>query len=321
VQTAVQFRHALPARDKAERIGSHPMPNFLDSYEEVMLTPEMAAKFLANPHPKQRRVSKQVVDKICRTILSGRWVRVHDAILVAPAPDGRMFNGGHRCSAVIETGIAIPVVVDWGADPNLFDVIDIGLARKTHQFIKQDDAYVRSSAARLCLWYDQRFSRQPVGTNVWFDLSELLDEAGQRETAFDTYIPLARKMYDLTGISKSVALAAFTLAADLGFDREVYEYVAGVEDFSGLQPDDPRRAIAERFRRQEHRNRRRQTVGDWTMLVRSLNQHIEGVSIKTLYMTNLWPFVGEQEEAFRRRRSAVQEQMRRARKMPDTVAV
>jgi hypothetical protein len=301
----------MPYHTGYPETGDCGVSKYKDRVVETELTPELASMLLANPHPKQRKIGQSTVDKYARTIKDGRWALVPDPIMVADQPDGRMFNGGHRCRAVVVTGITIPVLIDWGADPDLFDKIDVVRKRQADQFITEADGYARASAARLCLWYRFRFEKQPMGVNVTFDVDEILAEVEAREPQFDMFLPLARDTYQLTGLSRSVALAAYSIAGEMGYVDEVHEFVSGVADFSGLGDDDPRRALAERFRKQVHRQRRRQTSADWTVLVRTLNQYIEGVPVNRVFMTDIWPRVGEGESAFRRRRNSEKALLRR----------
>lgn len=273
--------------------------------EPTLLTPELAKRLLDNPHPRQRHISRPRVDSYARTIRDGRWrLNPADAILVAS--DGRMFNGGHRCSAVVQARTPIEVYIDWNADPSLFSVIDSGLSRAPHQFISESDATARASAARLRLWREHRFDRPPMGVNIQFDLSEVLAEVEAHREVLDSQIANAHLIYGITGLSRSVCLAVFSIAADMGAAADVDTFVYGVVDYTGTEPEDARRAFAERFRKHlEHRTRRRQTVADWTILVRAFNLFIWEVPVRHLILTEIWPDVGESEEDFhRRRRSA-----------------
>lgn len=59
---------------------------------ETLLTPELAAQFLANPHPRQRRLSRVTVADYARAIREGRWILSPDPILLTP--EGQLLNGG-----------------------------------------------------------------------------------------------------------------------------------------------------------------------------------------------------------------------------------
>lgn len=271
--------------------------------QETELTPELAARLLANVHPRQRRPGPTTVEAYARTIREGGWQLVADPILVAP--DGCMFNGGQRCAAVISAHRSIPIFICWDADPESFDVIDIGRRRAAYQFISQPQATRRAAAARLILWYEHRFERAPDATVLTFDLRAVLQEVERRSDAFDAVLPAARMVYDSTGLSQPVCLAAFAIAYAFGLGEEVNVFARGVDDPHGLSKDDPAFLLAERFRKHLHKEKRRRPVEDWTILVRALNLHLQGLSIVKLQMNEVWPRVAESEADYRRRQVVV----------------
>lgn len=273
------------------------------SLTETMLTPELAARLLANPHPSQRRPARMTVSEYARRIKEGRWRLVPDAIMVDP--EGRMFNGGHRCAAVVAANRAIPVYIAYDADPALFDVIDIGRFRSPYQFIGQKDAAARASASRVTLWYERRFDRPLAARHIGFDLHEILAESEARADSFDAVTGASRAIYDYTSIVKSVSLAAFSIAFEMGYQEEIASFIDGVSSPHDLSDRHPARLLAERFRKQAHRAKRREMVEDWTLLVRAFNLFLDGREVVRLQLGTVWPRVAESEADFRRRSNAL----------------
>ena len=270
---------------------------------ETDLTPELAAVLLAKAYPRQRRTARMTVESYTRAIKEGRWRRNEaDAILVDP--DGRMFNGGHRCAAVIAAHLSIPVIIVWGADPTTFDILDIGRKRSAYQFISETEASARASAARVTMWYERRFDRPLQPRQLGFDLHEILAEVERRSAAFDATLPGARTTYEYTSVPVSVALSAYAIAFDMGYQEQIEAFVNGIADPAYLPPGDPCRLLTERFRKESHRGRRRQLVEDWTILVRAFNLHLEGKLTGRLVLSEFWPRVAETEVEFNRRRQA-----------------
>jgi hypothetical protein len=270
--------------------------------EETELTPELAARLLANQHPNQRRPSTLVVSTYARAIKEGRWRLIADPILVDQ--DGRMFNGAHRCSAVIAANRSIPVMICWDADASTFDLIDIGRKRSAYQFITEGEASLRASAARVTLWYRNRFDRPLQPRHIGFDVHEIMVEVEAESTAFDAMIKAAKTTYEYTGLVSSVVLGAYAIAFGMGYVAEVEAFVDGIVNPNGLPAGDPARALSDRFRKQDHRGRRRELVQDWSILVRALNLHLEGRKVNRLVLSEFWPRVAELEADFNRRRSA-----------------
>jgi len=272
--------------------------------QETELTPELAAQLLANPHPKQRRIDPQTVARYIRTIEAGRWRLIPDPVLVAG--EAGMFNGGHRCAAVIKARRSIPVYIDWAADPSLFDHIDVGRGRSAYQFITDKSATIRAAAARVTLWYDQRFSRAlQAGPTIRFDLDEILNETERRSDAFDAMLPAARTTYQFTTLPEGICLGAYAIAFDLDLQEQVGTFVSRIEDPAELPKGDPCRLLADRFRRQDNRGRRRNMVDDWTILVRALNLHLQELTATKLQLGSCWPRVAESEARFNQRRKVI----------------
>jgi len=275
--------------------------------QETELTPELAAQLLANAHPKQRRIDPQTVARYVRTIEAGRWLLIPDPILVAG--EAGMFNGGHRCTAAIKAHRSIPVHIDWTADPALFDHIDTGRGRSAYQFITDKSATIRAAAARVTLWYAQRFSRAlQAGPTTRFDLEEILNETERRSDAFDAMLPGARTTYQFTTLPEGICLGAYAIAVDLNLQEQVATFVSHIEDPADLPKGDPCRLLADRFRKQDNRSRRRNMVDDWTILVRAFNLHLEGKTTSRLVLSEFWPRVAETEADFNRRRNVISEQ-------------
>jgi hypothetical protein len=273
--------------------------------QETLLTPELAARLLGTPYDRQRRLSRQTVSDYERQIRDGAWRLVPDPIMVDP--EGRMFNGLHRCTAVINTRTPIPVYIQWDADPTLFDVIDTGRGRSAYQFVPEKQASLRASGARVTLWYAKNFSKPLGSTTIKFTNHEILAEAARLKDTFDTVLPLARATYNYTSISQAVCVGAFALAEAEGLHAEVVEFVEGIVDSNDLADNDPARVLADRFRRQSHRTKRRPLIEDWTLLVHALNLRTEGLTASPQILTTsaVWPRVGEREREYKRRQQAV----------------
>jgi hypothetical protein len=266
--------------------------------EQIDLTPELAAELLAKPHPKQRRPAPSTVKTYMRAMIEGRWTLILDPILLDA--QGRMFNGAHRCAAVVDSGVTIPVYIGRDADAEMFDVIDVGRRRSAYQFIRETDAKSRASAARVTLWYAKRFERPLGGVVLSFDLHEVMAETDRLSEVFEVVLPAARSTVEYTKLPMSVTLGAYATAREEGHGLSVESFADSVE-----RPEEwkgsPGQLLAERFRKESYRGRRRSTVDDWTILVCALNYHIEGKQPSKLVLTDVWPKIGEPTAEFQRR--------------------
>lgn len=285
--------------------------------EQTELTPELAAQLLSTLDPRQvarLRGGRLTVAAYERAIREGRWRLVGDPILVSGGPTPRLFNGAHRCSAVVAAKQSIPVLISWDADPATFDLIDSGRKRAAYQFIDEGQATARASAARVTLWHERRFDR-PLSipaTRDW-DTHELLLEAVRRRAAFDCMVHPSAVTYARTGIPRGVALGAFALAYDQGCELAVDELVGGLVGDADGSPWG--RALADRYQLQAHRARRRPLGEDWTMLVRALNGTIHGEPPTRLVgSVKVWPKVGEPAGDYNRRAKVIFDREARQRR-------
>lgn len=103
----------------------------------IHLTPELAREYLDKNHPGNRKIRKGTVMRYAADIKSGRWnsqvSQVDQPILLDQ--QGRLIQGQHRCSAVIEAGIPINVYACIGVPDEFYDYLDGGLARTAGDFL------------------------------------------------------------------------------------------------------------------------------------------------------------------------------------------
>ena len=130
--------------------------------------------------------------------------------------------------------------------------------------------------------------------------ADVINEAEAREAVFTHFLPIVRRMRRVTGIPLATLLAVFTIASDYYPIDRIDEYAEGVIDPSG-DPEDPRRALAERMRVMANRERRRLRSEDWTMVTRSLNAFLHGDPMRVLRVTEIEPLVGERDAEYQRR--------------------
>lgn len=91
-------------------------------FTEVLVTPEIAATYLAKNH-NNRRLDMFHVRKLSKDIREGKWVLNGDTVRFDI--DGNLIDGQHRLNAVIHSGVSIPMLVIEGIEnPNAFKTID-----------------------------------------------------------------------------------------------------------------------------------------------------------------------------------------------------
>lgn len=92
---------------------------------EILLTPEIAAKLLAS-NDSNRPCNQAHVNRLSEEMKSGRWRFNGDTICWNGA---RLIDGQHRCKAVLKSGVSIRAILVTGLDSDVFDTKDTGKKR------------------------------------------------------------------------------------------------------------------------------------------------------------------------------------------------
>ena len=135
---------------------------------EVELTPDLAKRFLASQIACQRPLRRTRVRKYRRMIASGRWPYTGQGLVFSRS--GRMLNGGHTCTAVVEEGKSIP---------RILVVIDVD----DTVFAHMDDVGARSGADNLPTGVANRNAVAAVLNLLWKEERGLIGKTNQMPTS------------------------------------------------------------------------------------------------------------------------------------------
>jgi hypothetical protein len=94
--------------------------------EIMQVTPEMAENWLRNKLEIQRNIRTAHVERLASDMRAGRFALSPDAILLV---NGKLANGQHRLTAVMQQDKPQPFIVMQSNDNGLYKVIDAGLRR------------------------------------------------------------------------------------------------------------------------------------------------------------------------------------------------
>jgi hypothetical protein len=109
----------------------HHNPRKALQYSEfVLITPAMA-KVLEEYNVSNRPKSKKDIDAMARDMKTGRYLQTGESIQIDLY--GNMFDGQHRCSAIIKANIPYPVYVTFNVPPEARLVVDSGRKRPAKQ--------------------------------------------------------------------------------------------------------------------------------------------------------------------------------------------
>lgn len=101
-----------------------------------VITPEMASGLLARNYEDNRRIRPSYVAQLANVMREGRYVSQNGQTIVVGADDGVLYDGQHRLSAVVESGVPQTFIVAYVRDGrNTFKTIDNGTRRQTYDFL------------------------------------------------------------------------------------------------------------------------------------------------------------------------------------------
>jgi hypothetical protein len=83
-----------------------------------VINPEEAEAYLKN-NAMHRKIKQKKVDEYIKEMVDGKW-RLNGKALTFDA-NGRLLNGQHRLSAVVQSGVPLTTVVIRGVDPTVLE--------------------------------------------------------------------------------------------------------------------------------------------------------------------------------------------------------
>lgn len=91
------------------------------------ISPTIAAEMLATNATNNRRKSRTLIRQYARDMSDGHWEITGEAIKFDT--NGRLIDGQHRLTAVIQSGATVKMAVITGLEPHVMHVIDTGKSR------------------------------------------------------------------------------------------------------------------------------------------------------------------------------------------------
>lgn len=113
----------------------------------MMVTPALAASWLASSNIDNRVVKPGTVARYADRIRAGEWVIVDQ--LISFDLNGRLLNGQHRLMAVVKTNISIEALVGFGFPEEAYKYLDQGHNRTKadiHKVARNVSAFVSALA-------------------------------------------------------------------------------------------------------------------------------------------------------------------------------
>lgn len=132
------------------------------------VTPALAERLLAQNtgnRPIRQKGESRSVEAYARAMLRGEWVLNGEAVIVSS--DGQLNDGQHRLSAVIASGVAVPMHLMFGVERDTRRTVDQGAARSPGQILSMmgEKSYNQLATAVAFVWSysgDRNFQARPT---------------------------------------------------------------------------------------------------------------------------------------------------------------
>lgn len=210
----------------------------MDELQKILVTKEIALKYLGANYEKQRLLHDITVRKYARDMKEGRW---NDRIInpIHVTRSGILVNGQHRLEAVIVADTPIWMYFQLNLEESDFAFMDIGKKRSVSDFIDSKNKTTISAIARMTYCTREGTVNLKNAIHGWLSLSP-------KESPSDTSVISeckSQEVIDAAFQSRSIISAmrcgapsvygyGIWLLKWLGFGR-VDEYV---DDFVSIQP-------------------------------------------------------------------------------------
>lgn len=227
----------------------------------VTVTPETARNWLAL-NRKNRSLRKSDLDRYKRDMIAGNWHLAGDPIRFGT--DGRLLDGQHRLTAIIQTGATLPLLVVRGVQLDAQKVMDSGRRRTASDALFIDGREHTALLAATAL------------LKLSYDLGKL--DNGKHEASHDeivkcvesnpelmTAVVFASRIARRTDCPPSVVAFSFYRLAQIDAIAAADFWNAAAEKI-GLEAGDPVIALTNRFA-EARRNRERLTKRIYLSLI------------------------------------------------------
>lgn len=220
----------------------------------VDVTPKQAEAWLAS-NRKNRRLRQRQVDAYARDMAAGNWQVTGEAIQFAE--NGDLINGQHRLTAVVQSGVTVPMFVVRGLNAEAMTVLDSGAKRTSSDALAltgHKHTALLAAIARMALTVSVHgYATVGKATFTHSEICEFIDEHPELQD-YAALASAAARQIDASGTCVGYAMwRLFSIdpddAADF-FDKAT----TGVN----VEPGDPILTMVKRF---AEARRHRETLG------------------------------------------------------------
>lgn len=245
--------------------------------EEVLITPELATKWLNENMRTNRPISNRVVAGYAKDMAAGAWTLNGESIKFDLNEE--MIDGQHRLYACIESGASFRSVVTWDLPTNAFATIDTGKRRSASDAMHfagyADTQYKTSIAAAIRLILSYRAGAETMRQNI--PNAEVL-EFLRKEPTLSQVVGEVRHALDrpLHGMTSPVAAVVY-LASRSG--PSYAEFIQKLGSGENLTRTSPILTLRNKLLSMPHNRDPRERF--WSIVI-AWNAHVDGKTLQII---------------------------------------
>lgn len=257
----------------------------LASYAEIVsVTPELAEQWL-QANVANRTIRRGKVNSYAAQMARGEWTISESAICFNVG--GRMLNGQHRCQAVIQSGITVPMLVLRNVPTAAMDNMDTGAKRTAADVLNmrgETNAHLTASVARTCILYldDRLYRDRKVQEVSNANIAAFLEEHPDLRAS----VTFGSTTNSRIGLSPtSIGVVHWLLTRNVG-DEMTKLFFEQLISLVGQGVDSPLLAFNSRIRQLKNHRAKLNHREEMYLLVKTWNYWVGGRKVKTLTLHN-----------------------------------
>ena len=272
--------------EAAASIKNHSSDSRKLSYQEILVTPEMAEEWLKD-NPANRRLAKTTVSAYMRDMLAGKWKLSGDPIRFSP--DGRLIDGQHRLKACVLGKVPFKSLVIRNVPHDVMRVIDHGRSRTVADNLHiegKQHSLILAAAARWLYIFKHGAVVIGKGRVTATEILDMVDKHPMLQSS-------VMSAYGCAGLTPSLLSAVHYVAYNLLGKEEMADEFANVFVAGALYYDDDA-AHCWRERLIRMRDQRSRLIQDQLHkgTIHAWNNFSERVPVKTARIPDVAAFVG-----------------------------
>lgn len=225
------------------------IPQVLEGSGEIttLMTPAMARWCLSRNIEKNRKLNKEYVNALVRTIRAGGWT--YDGTPIKFDVRGCMYDGQHRLTAILQAGVPVLVKIVWGLPVSAHEFVDSGRSRSATDALSMK-GYANSkdisALIRFVLAWDDKEGVKDFG-NTRVTNAEAVAVADADPDIAEVMRIVVGSNYRATFRGTAIPAFFLWLMAKRNCLGPAVEFLDSVKTLEHMGKDDPRLVLARWF--------------------------------------------------------------------------